>query len=307
MNELIHSETYLPDTIEDLTQFVLVGKARLNAYMLKIQNVNRLSMAQEIRDQTLHEAQELQGALFAAEQKIGEILLAIPKQTGNQYTSANSEGNEKAKSKTETVSEMGYTRDEASRYQQMAKNPDVVQKVLNDAVANGTVASVSQLNKELRENNRLKKELAEKDRKIKELESREPEVKTVVKEVVPEDYEDLKEQAKMADIHKKDFQHMRKAYDEMADKWKKSESEKQKLIDKANKPEEENEERLKISAFSFCSGMSNFLEKYGGYEYLMNEIDALPDNQRKAVYDGVRAIYRWANEMLNVGVSEVIE
>lgn len=152
-----------------------------------------------------------------------------------------------------------------------------------------------------------KRKLAEKDRKIKELESREPEVKTVVKEVVPDDYEDLKEQAKMADIHKKDFQHMRKAYDEMADKWKKSESEKQKLIDKAKKPEEENEERLKISAFSFCSGMSNFLEKYGGYEYLMSEIDVLPDNQRKAVYDGIRAIYRWADEMLNVGVAEVIE
>lgn len=305
MNELIHSETYLPDTIEDLTQFVLVGKARLNAYMLKIQNVNRLSMAQEIRDQTLHEAQELQGALFAAEQKIGEILLAIPKQTGNQYTSANSEGNEKAKSKTETVSEMGYTRDEASRYQQMAKNPDVVQKVLNDAVANGTVASVSQLNKELRENNRLKKELAEKDRRIKELENREPEVKTV--EVVPDDYENLKEEARLSEIRRKDFLHMRDAYDEMADKWKRSEAEKQKLIDNAKKPEAENIERLKINAFSFCSGMSNFLESYGGYGYLMNEINSLPDNQRKAVYDGVRAIYRWANEMLNVGVTEVIE
>lgn len=60
MNEIVTTEqTMLPDTLEDLTQFVLVGKATLQAYMLRLQNVNRLSVAQEIRDQTLREAQEV--------------------------------------------------------------------------------------------------------------------------------------------------------------------------------------------------------------------------------------------------------
>ena len=171
-------------------------------------------------------------------------------------------------------------------------------------VYNDLQITIEEQKKELAKKDR---ELAEKDKKIKELENRKPEVKTVVKEVVPDDYENLKEEARLSEIRRKDFLHMRDAYDEMADKWKRSEAEKQKLIDNAKKPEAENVERLKINAFSFCSGMSNFLESYGGYGYLMNEIDSLPDNQRKAVYDGVRAIYRWANEMLNVGVTEVIE
>lgn len=59
-NEMVErSQAQLPDTLEDLTQFVLVGKAKLNAYMLKLQTVNKLSTAQEIRDQTLKEAQEV--------------------------------------------------------------------------------------------------------------------------------------------------------------------------------------------------------------------------------------------------------
>lgn len=54
--------------------------------------------------------------------RIGEILLSIPKQTGNQYTSASSERLEKAKSKSETTEQMGYTRHEVSDYQRMAQN-----------------------------------------------------------------------------------------------------------------------------------------------------------------------------------------
>ena len=135
MNELISSgQTMLPETLEDLTQFVLVGKAKVQAYMLKLQAVNRLSVAQEIRDQTLKEAQEVSNAVIAAEQRIGELLLAIPKASGNQYTSASSERSEKAKTKAETIAEQGYDRHEASDYQQMAngRRRDC-HKVLSDA------------------------------------------------------------------------------------------------------------------------------------------------------------------------------
>ena len=78
LNEIEINRPQLPDSIEDLTQFVLVGKAKLQAYMLKLQTVNKLSVAQEIRDQTLKEAQEISNAVIAAEQRIGELLLAIP-------------------------------------------------------------------------------------------------------------------------------------------------------------------------------------------------------------------------------------
>ncbi len=72
------------------------------------------------------EAQEVANALIAAEARIGEILLSIPKQTGNQYTSASSERLEKAKSKSEVTEEMGYTRHEVSDYQHKALNPAAV-------------------------------------------------------------------------------------------------------------------------------------------------------------------------------------
>lgn len=269
------------------------------------------------------------GVIDDSEIKIGRRMKFLERYYGvehgnNQFSNPNN--SESSKTQKQLADESNMSVDTMQNYIKLAEMIPQMQELVETGIVSKTTAlaivkrlpefqqkelaeqlSADDKKKSQREVQQYIDMIAEKDRKIKELESREPEVKTVVKEVVPDDYEDLKEQAKMADIHKKDFQYMRKAYDEMADKWKKSESEKQKLIDKAKKPEEENEERLKISAFSFCSGMSNFLEKYGGYEYLMSEIDVLPDNQRKAVYDGIRAIYRWADEMLNVGVTEVIE
>lgn len=166
MNEITTFQTsQLPDTLEDLTQFVLVGKAKLDAYMLKLRTVNRLSTAQEIRDQTLKEAQEVSTALIAAEQRIGELLLTIPKASGNQYTSAFSADGEKAKSKAETIKEMGYGKNEASDYQRMAQNPEIVQKIIDEALANGEIVTKSQVMKEIADAKRQAKEENEKLRR----------------------------------------------------------------------------------------------------------------------------------------------
>ena len=202
MDELTTRKTQLPDTLDDLSQFVLVNKAKLDAYRVKLRAVNRLSDAQEIREQTLQEMQDISSALIAAETRIGEILLSIPKASGgvNQYNKEeNSERSEKSKS--EITEEMGYTRHEVSDYQRMAQNPAVVNLVLEQAEREGRVVTRSEIMRTIkskdaeierltrnnetldRVNRRLAKE-ANQGGKIIE--------KTVEVEVVPDDYEELK-------------------------------------------------------------------------------------------------------------------
>lgn len=293
----------LPDTLEDLTQFVLVGKAKLDAYMLKLRTVNRLSTAQDIRDQTLKEAQEVSTALIAAEQRIGELLLAIPKASGGDRKSEdfkNADVGNFEKTKADTAKEMGYSHAEVRDYQQMAKNPDVVNKVLDDAIANGTVVTKSQVMKEIAEakrqakaeNEKLRKALSESEAKRIAAEKNQKKV-----EVLPDDYEDLKDKASRVDGYKKDYQTMRKQYEEMSDKWKKSESEKQAIIDELHKPENEKAESIKRSAMSFCAGVSNFIEKYGGYVWLTQEIDNMDSKEREGYLRAVSAMDAWVFQM----------
>ena len=295
MNELINRDTQLPDTLEDLTQFVLVGKAKLQAYMLKLQTVNKLSVAQEIRDQTLKETQEVSNALIAAEQRIGELLMAIPKQTGNQY-SASAERSEKAKS--EVIAEMGYERHEASDYQQMAKHPEVVQKVLDDALASGEVVTKASVMREIKH---YKDRVKAQQEEIDALHNRKPQVieKEVVKEIVPDDYEELKNKVQRAEGYKSDYSSLRKEDDHITDKWKKAEEEKRKLLEKMNKPEEERVLNLKNECIFFCAGIRNFLSKYGGYKYLKDEVNLLPEYERKSYNAAIMAIREWSDSLLD--------
>ena len=124
MDELTTRTTQLPDTLEDLSQFVLVNKAKLDAYRVKLRAVNRLSDAQEIREQTLQEMQDISSALIAAETRIGEILLSIPKNTsyhGNQHQEVTSNGVENTKNKSEVTEEMGYSKDRDKRFTEICR------------------------------------------------------------------------------------------------------------------------------------------------------------------------------------------
>lgn len=123
-------------------------------------------------------------------------------------------------------------------------------------------------------------------------------------EVVPDDYEEAKRDAEAA---KKDFRYAKKQYEEVAEKLRQAEAENQRLIDEKNNPEVQRAERNKVSAFSLATGVSNFLETFGGYTFLMEEVNTLPEKERTAVNNAVNAMYEWASAMLNTAVTEVIE
>ena len=129
-------------------------------------------------------------------------------------------------------------------------------------------------------------------------------VKEVVKEVIPADYNDLKRKAQIA---QNDFRNMQNLYEEMADKWKAECLKNQQAEEKAKEPEVQFNRKIKLDAMGLCAGVSNFLESYGGYTYLMSELNRLSDIERKGVTSAITAISRWADDMLNISVSEVIE
>lgn len=285
MNEITTSTQQLPDTIEDLSKFVLVGKATLQAYMMRIRTINRLSVAQEVRDQTLQEAQEVSTALIAAEQRIGELLLSIPKASGNQYTSASAEDTAKAKTKAEVIAEQGYERHEASDYQQMAKHPEVVQKVIKDALDSGDVVTKSSVMREIK---------FYKDR-IRTLE--EQAKKPVTKEVVPDDYEALKARAESA----------AKSEKRMADDYHKLQKEladsKSRIKDlEAREGVNTLKERAEKETEYFTLETYRFIRESGGHVWVFEQIKDVPaekvENFKKAIY----ALDAFAKQMIqNIG------
>ena len=275
----------LPETLEDLTQFVLVGKAKLQAYMLKLQTVNRLSVAQEIRDQTLKEAQEVSNAVIAAEQRIGELLLAIPNAQGkrNDIKTSVPCGTE-VRSKSEVVSEMGYGR-EYKDYQQMAKHPEVVQKVIDDALEKGEIVTKASVMREIK---------FYKDR-ISALENRKPEKVTV--EVVPEDYEDTKR--KLAEA-KRETQRLEADYQKAREK----------ILDQDKTVEDlkaqlGQDKLLKDAGRDiryFTTATHDYIRRYGGHVWTFEQIHNVDEATRQDFIRAIMTLDGFAQQLIkNIG------
>jgi hypothetical protein len=140
MNELIIRPTNLPDTIEDLARFVLVGRKKYNSVRAEIRAIESLKLAEEVRNQKRAEAQMLAEAVLDAEVRLGELFKAIPhapNNRGNQYTSGKGTPLSLCqKSKQETLEDLGFSKKQGQRLEALAENADIVEYVKAEAREN---------------------------------------------------------------------------------------------------------------------------------------------------------------------------
>jgi len=113
----------LPATIEDLHAYVLVGEQQIKAYQAKIQACKKIPDAQKFKAAALQEAQGFAETVIIAQANLGELLAAM---TGGR-PSGSPRGSQGGTSKPLPS---GITKKESHKAQTIAKNPEVVQKVI---------------------------------------------------------------------------------------------------------------------------------------------------------------------------------
>lgn len=155
MNEVATTTTQLPDTIEDLSKFVIVGREKLKAVKAAISAIEKVNLAKEVHQQKLTEAQELAEVVIEAEARLGELLKAIPKAT--KGTGANQYSKETAKfptsgknSKSSVTTSMGLDKHQVSDFQQMADKPEIIERAKAKAKEENRVLSHSDVMKEIK-------------------------------------------------------------------------------------------------------------------------------------------------------------
>lgn len=125
MNEIIKKPINLPSKLQDLTKFVLIGREKLVSVRAEIRAINKLDLAQDVKNQKQKEAQDLAGALLDAEVKIGEIL-----KTQNPKSLRDDFG------RTKQSLPAGITKNQSSQFQLMAEHRELVEQVKAEAKDN---------------------------------------------------------------------------------------------------------------------------------------------------------------------------
>ena len=149
MNELTVRQESLPSALPELANFVLIGREKLASVRAEIRAIQKVGLAKEVLEQKRAEAQEIAELVTLSEVKIGAMLKEIPKASANQYKSANSSSDEKAKS--EAVKELGFNRQQVSQFQRMATHEDIVHEAIAEAKENDDIISRSAVLKKIDE------------------------------------------------------------------------------------------------------------------------------------------------------------
>ena len=139
MNEVATTTNNLPTAIEDLSKFILVGREKLTAVKAEIRAIDKLHLAEEVREQKRDEARMLSEALLDAEVRIGQLLKAVPKASGGDRRSDDFKIDTAVvfeKPKSQVVSELGISQKQAERFETLASHPEEVEQIKAEAREN---------------------------------------------------------------------------------------------------------------------------------------------------------------------------
>ena len=144
-----NEERHLPASLDDLAKYVLIGRDKLAMVRAGIRALDKLDVAEGVRQQKREEAQMLAEALLDAEVRIGEILARMPKASGKQEARGNryisresntavtsSKTENEYVTKDEAIKQLGFDKMQVSRFQTLAANKDLVEEVKREAREN---------------------------------------------------------------------------------------------------------------------------------------------------------------------------
>lgn len=133
MNEVATVTKNLPETLPELSRFVLIGREKLTAVRAEIRAIKKVGLAKEVHEQKLIEAQEIAEAVLDAEAKIGELTAQIPKATRDNARKQFDSTVDLIQPKSEILSEIGIPQHTAERFERLARHPEAVQQAKETA------------------------------------------------------------------------------------------------------------------------------------------------------------------------------
>ena len=293
MNEVTVSSANLPGNIEDLSKFVLIGREQLNAVRAAIRAIEKVGTAREVAEQKRKEAQQLAEAVIDAEVRIGELMRAIPKATGNQHTVLlNPEV--KKQTKAETLKENGFNIKQGNQFEQMSKHPEAVAAAKAEArEADEIVTRSAVLDKIKEEKKRLEEENAELRRIVVELKDKPPEIREVAVEVTPNDYQKTKKDLEFA---RRNAERAENDLLKMKQKYEDAREQVEALKLKVGTSTETVKAERDIQTFTTVT--NDYIRRYGGHVWAFNEIRNVDETVRADYLKAIKALDAFAQQMI---------
>lgn len=215
---------------------------------------------------------------------------------GNQYKVAEPNNSALAKSQSDLATQMGISVDTLQNYKILADMIPELDELVTTGIVTKTTALAIMRNLSEDEQVELissmdttkkitKNEVQKYINEIKQLKENPP---------IPSDYESTKRELQ---DYKKDYKNLMTQFDEKVSELQSLRKQIENM--KITEPTEQYNKKLKDSTIFFCSKVADFIEKTGGYVWLTDHLNELPDYEKKSYISAVNAVYSWADTLLN--------
>lgn len=129
MNEITTANKMLPETVEEVADFVVVNEEKLNAVKAAIRAAKK---AGSINLEELERQQrELEITTVMAQCRLGELTKGMEKAQGTRSDITSSDTRTKFETKESALQDIGLTKQRASEYERMSAHPEAVKRVID--------------------------------------------------------------------------------------------------------------------------------------------------------------------------------
>lgn len=252
------------DNIAKIRSYAAYARAQAQAIHKTIAATKGIEDVAAIKSEATETAQTFAKVGIYADQRIGEILRELPTGHGNRFSDT------QETLKADALKDAGIPKSQAYDLQKLAANPDVVQAVLDKAEADGRIPSRKQVLDAIRERDEARDEIAALEKQNDELyelaNTQQVVEREVVREVAPEDYEELKRRAKTLEgsnkLYHEDYQKLRKKNEEL-----------RRELDKAKVliGEKQRNDSAEWDIAALTTATNNYLRQYGGKAWAFDQ------------------------------------
>lgn len=157
MEELAtYQQSGLPTQPSELSKFILILPEKIKAMKAEIMAIQKAQLAKEVYDQKKDELDRVRELMLLAYARMGAITREIPRAAGRPSEKIiRASANNFEKPKSQAIQDLGFSKDQVSRMEQMAAHPDIVEEVIAESQAGQTEATQGEVLRRIKERNKV--------------------------------------------------------------------------------------------------------------------------------------------------------
>lgn len=236
------------------------------------------------------------GEIGGSAKKVGKRIKELERLYGIKVGKPNYENNSQLKKQAQLASDMGMDVRTLQNYKMLAEMIPELEELVDTGIVTKTtaLAIMRELSEEEQEalisSMDTTKRITQKEVKKYVDEIKQLKDNPVVKE--PDDYKEIKKQLQ---YYKSDYSTLKDDFDDKVNELQILRKQMENI--KNTKETDPYSKKLKDSTLLFCSKVATFIEQVGGFIWLTDELNKIPELEREGYIKSVHAIKSWADTM----------